>query len=58
VQGHFDPQPRRESGLDAGSRATHAAAVDRFCESSALFGLAPRRIVSAYDLTIDLEYSI
>jgi hypothetical protein len=39
--GHFDPEPRPSGDFDAGSRAVHAAAVERFFESNKL--LAARR---------------
>ena len=39
--GHFDPEPRPTGDFDAGSRAAHAAAVERFFESNKL--LAARR---------------
>jgi non-heme Fe2+,alpha-ketoglutarate-dependent halogenase len=39
--GHFDPEPRPAGDFDAGSRAAHAAAVERFFESNKL--LAARR---------------
>jgi hypothetical protein len=39
--GHFDPEPRPTGDFDTGSRAAHAAAVERFFESNKL--LAARR---------------
>jgi hypothetical protein len=39
--GNFDPEPRPTGDFDAGSRAAHAAAVERFFESNRL--LAARR---------------
>lgn len=39
--GHFDPEPRPTGDFDAGARAVHAAAVQRFFESNRL--LAARR---------------
>jgi hypothetical protein len=39
--GHFDPEPRPAGDFDAASRATHAAAVERFFEPNKL--LAARR---------------
>jgi hypothetical protein len=39
--GHFDPEPRPTGDFDAGSRAVHAVAVERFFESNKL--LAARR---------------
>jgi hypothetical protein len=33
---HFDPEPRPSCDFDAGSRAVHAAAVERFFESNKL----------------------
>jgi ectoine hydroxylase-related dioxygenase (phytanoyl-CoA dioxygenase family) len=39
--GHFDPEPRPAGDFDAGARAVHAAAVERFFDSNKL--LAARR---------------
>jgi non-haem Fe2+, alpha-ketoglutarate-dependent halogenase len=39
--GHFDPEPRPTGDFDAGSRAVHAVAVERFFQSNKL--LAARR---------------
>ena len=41
AHGHFDPEPRPTGDFDAGSRAAHAASVNRFFESNKL--LAARR---------------
>ena len=41
THGHFDPEPRPAGDFDAGSRAAHAASVNRFFESNKL--LATRR---------------
>lgn len=41
--GHFDPEPRPTGDFDAGSRAVHAAAVERFFESNKLLAARRRR---------------
>lgn len=41
--GHFDPEPRPTGDFDAGSRAVHAAAVERFFQSNQLLAARRRR---------------
>ena len=40
--GHFDPEPRPSGDFDAGSRAVHAAAVERFFEFEQAAGGPPQ----------------